>query len=117
MLTPAYFRPKKLPENSPAYKHFEKAQGDNGHSVVRCLVTKHSACRQGNCAVKKRVQCHSVCKRAKKDWDEKIEDYVPGLTKDCYGKGGKELCNGYYTVNGTKHHFGAIACRDVAMMA
>ena len=116
-MTPQFFSPGLLPKNSPAHKHFKEAQGKWGYGVVRCLVTKHTACRQGNCAVKKHVQCHSVCKRVGENYNGKIDEYVPGLTKDC-GEVGKELCKGNYTdANGTTHHYGAIACRNVAMMA
>ena len=49
---------------------------------------------------------------------KKVYVPVPRLTKDCYEKGGKELCDGHYTdANGKKQSFWALACRDVAMMA
>ena len=119
MLTPAYFRPNKLGEGHPVYEHFKKAMGKLDHSVVRCLVRKHTACRQGNCAVKKSVQCHSVCPRKRgKDFDDKLNVYVPGLTKDCHGEGGEKFCEGHYTdEHGEKQSFGAIACGQVAIMA
>ena len=49
------------------------------------------------------------------DWSD--GQHMPSLTKDC-GEVGENLCEGNYTdAAGTKQYFGAIACRNVAMMA
>ena len=124
-MTAAHFHHGKIPKDgvdSAAYKHFQKLLPGSvplGLSVVRCLVTKHTSCRQRNCAVKKSVQCHSICERTKKaaTLDRKLKANVASHTEDC-GEGGKKLCDGYYTdTNGAKQSFGAFACRQVAMMA
>merc|ERR1711865_835171 len=47
----------------PAQRHFKRSQGP-GHgknAAARCLVVKHTACRDGRCAVRKHVTCHEVC--------------------------------------------------------
>lgn len=80
-----------------------------GYAVVRCKVTKHSACRQGNCAVKKSVKCHSVCPG--RLWSDGKKQ------RDC-GEEGKKFCQGHYTdADGKKQSFGALACRQIAIMA
>ena len=117
MLAPGYFHPERLPKDSPAHKHFKEAQGRQNIAVVRCLVAKHSACREGQCAVKKSVKCHSVCKRDALDYNPNTATSNPSLTKDC-GAVGKKLCEGHYTdADGKKQSFGAMACREIAMMA
>jgi len=116
-LAPGYFNPEMLPKDSPVHKHFKEAQGAHNKAVVRCLVAKHSACREGQCAVKKSVQCHSVCKRKKYDYNKETGIRNPSHTKDC-GAVGKKLCEGHYTdADGKKQSFGAVACREIAMMA
>jgi len=102
VLATELFHAKSLKRGSAEYRHFESAQGVDGWAVARCQVAKYTSCRDGTCAVKKTIKCHSVCKtvlRKGKAW------YIAQNNPDC-GEKGKRLCKTY----------GAMACSQAAMM-
>ena len=98
--------------NPKAYQHFKGAIGFKGGAALRCRVGKHTACRGSRCAVKKTVECHSVCpikKTHNADWT------LAKNTEKC--KNGHKFCEGTYTTkDGKTHSWGAFACRQIAMM-
>ena len=109
------FMAAQLNKRTEAYKHFRDALGGHkNYAIVRCKVAKHIACRQQNCAVKKSVKCHSVCKKSKKDPRSLAKQ---SYTPDC-GEKGRELCRGPFFENGTldeANSYGSLACRQIAM--
>lgn len=104
-----WFDLRLLDAESDAYKHFKPVLGTLARAVARCEVVKYTACRNGDCAVKKSVKCREVCqyhmdggwKKAAAMTDKQL---WPKNWKNCR----TDLC---------KAPYGAIACNAIAMMA
>lgn len=76
-----------------AKRHFRPMLGDWSRVEARCRWSKQTACRNGECAVKKEVKCIEVCKFSQHSLRTKCS---------------RKLCKG---------RFGALACRFTAMMS
>merc|ERR1711988_498264 len=105
-----------LPKNSPESHHFSKVAAKSLRRtdlVVRCTAIKYTACRKSVCAVKKFVECYSVCPMTKPE-----ALLIPAANPEC-GSEGRKRCEGPFHQNGTLiagKSYGALACHQIAMM-
>jgi len=95
----AVLRVKRILDRE-ARKHFESVQGLHNAAVAICSIWKQTVCIGVKCNVKKEVKCMDVCPLWK----------FPNLyfPAKCGSRTGKDLCAGKY---------GALACKESAMMA